>query len=68
MGKRKTKAQTITVVKSHYIGEKSISEVFTQVFHQQVSNNYKKDVNLLKNDNDYDIISTSNLLSESEDL
>ncbi len=68
-----TKIKTITMVKPHYIGEKSLSEAFGSILKRQIEqailqhNNEFYDKSLNDNKN-YDKISTSNLLLESEEL
>ncbi len=67
------KIKTITVVKSHYIGEKSMTEVFSGILKRQIEQGVLKSENLI-----YDTaftgevncgkIRSSNLLSESEEL
>ncbi len=69
MAKMKTKI----LVKSHYIGTKSLTEAFSPVLKQQVEHslfqqmaeNHEKDLN---NTETCDTIEESKLLSESEDL
>lgn len=58
--------KTITIVKTHYIGKKTISEAFSTIIKNQIENNiYNK---VLIDDENCDKINVSNLLSESEDL
>ena len=67
------KMKTITTVKSHYIGEKSLSEVFGGVLKRQIEYNIlqndtyieEKSLNIVKINGKID---TGNLLSESEEV
>lgn len=65
--------KTITTVKTHYIGDKSLSEAFTGILKRQIENNiYQHNLESydtsLNHTTNYDKIDTSNLLSEREDL
>ena len=67
------KIKTITMVRPHYVGNKSLTEAFGGIIKQQIEHN------ILLHDNEnqdrllnvnlvHDKMDTSNLLSESEDL
>lgn len=60
------KSKIKTVVKSHYVGNKNISDVFYNVLKNQIISNINK--NSLIDNNRYGILNESNLLSESEGL
>ena len=66
------KMKTITTVKSHYVGNKSLSEAFGGIIKKQIENNIlqfgEQSEDLLKSDVDYGKINTVNLLSESEEV
>lgn len=60
------KSKIKTVVKSHYTGNKNISEAFYHVLKNQIILNINKN-SLIDNDR-YAILNESNLLSEREGL
>lgn len=65
--------KTITMVKPHYIGEKSLSEAFSSILKRQIEQGILQHETLIYptslNDNgNCAKINTSNLLSESEEL
>ncbi|MGL4790002.1 MAG: hypothetical protein ACRCW1_01225 [Anaerotignaceae bacterium] len=67
------KIKTITTVKPHYIGEKSLSEAFSSILKRQIEQGILQHDNLiydtsLKDNGNCAKIDTSNLLSESEEL
>lgn len=67
------KMKTITMVKPHYIGNKSLSEAFSGIIKQQIENNIllhdtENQDKLLNIPALHGKIDTSNLLSESEKL
>ena len=67
------KIKTITTVKPHYIGEKSLSEAFSSILKRQIEQGILQHDNelynkSLKDNENCAKINTSNLLSESEEL
>lgn len=65
--------KTITMVKPHYIGEKSLSEAFGGILKRQIEQGILQHDNEIYNTSlndkvNCDKINTSNLLSESEEI
>ena len=65
--------KTITTVKSHYIGEKSLSEAFGGILKRQIENNILQNITFNEDKslnivNLHGKIDTGNLLSESEEI